>query len=1105
MIRTVPLVVALAALPTLSLRPVPPAETLLLRMPTVSATSVAFVYAGDLWVAPRAGGEARQLTTHPGLEVNPRFSPDGRWIAFTGEYDGNPDVFVVPAAGGEPRRLTFHPGADVVEGWTPDGRAVLFSSARYSHAGFHRLFTVPVEGGFEEPLPMPMAERGAYAPDARRIAYNPIRNLWTEGTWRHYRGGQEPFIWLFDFATQETEAVPHQNASDTWPMWIGDVVYFVSDLDGTMNLFGYDTQTKRLSQVTHHADFDVKNASAGAGVIVYEQGGRVHLFDPASGMTTALAIHLEADLPTVRSHYVNAVPFIQNADLSPTGVRALFEARGDIFTVPAKKGDIRNLTRTPGIAERYPAWSPDGRTIAYFSDASGEYRLVLRDQGGTGEEIAVPLDGPTFYYLPVWSPDSRRLAYTDKRLKLWMVDLDSKHPVLVDSDTYEHPERRLSAPAWSPDGTWLAYAKILPNHLRAIFLYDVAGRAAHQVTDGRSDAVSPVFSLDGKYLYFAASTNYALNVGWIDLTSIERPVRRGLYVVVLDRSAPSPFAPESDEETADSARAGARTDSTRRGVDSLTARARARARADTTRRGADSLPATKIDLAGIDQRILALPVPERDYSALAAAAAGRLFYLESVPNQPGFVLHRFDHKERKTEDFLTGVQAFWMSHDGKKLMYAATGDVYGVVATDGKASVGDGKLNLTTMQVYVDPRAEWRQMFEEFWRLERDFFYDPGMHGADWPAIRERYRPWLAHVGRRNDLNYLIAQMMGEMVVGHNFAGGGDLPRIDTVPVGLLGADFALDSGFYRFRRILGGLNWNPGLRAPLTEPGVAVGQGDYLLAVNGRTLRAPTNVYALFENTVGRQTVLTVNARPTLTGSRTVTVVPIASEDRLRHRAWVEHNQHVVDSLSGGRVAYVYLPDTYSGGYTEFNRYYFSQLDRSAVVVDERFNGGGDIADYVEDLLNRPVLAYMATRNGRVFPSPTGSIFGPKVMIINEYAGSGGDALPLYFRRRGLGQLVGKRTWGGLVGIYDYPPLMDGGSVTAPRIALFSPSGDWDAENVGVAPDVEVEMTPRLVIQGHDPQLEAAVGVVLDELRRNPPPARSVPHPPYPTRARPQ
>ena len=1061
-------------------RPVPPADTLLLRSPTVSATSVAFVYANDLWVAPRAGGEARRLTVHPGRETNPYFSPDGKWIAFTGEYDGNADVYVVSVDGGDPRRLTFHPGADVVEGWTPDGRAVLFASTRSSHSFYDRLFTVPVDGGFEEPLPMPMAERGAYSADAGRIAYNPVRNLWTEETWRHYRGGQEPFLWIFDFKTQDIDVVPHDNTNDTWPMWIGDVVYFVSDRDGTMNLYGYDTKSKQVRQLTHHADFDIKAASAGAGVIVYEQGGRLHLFDPASGATTPIAIHIDPDLPDTRPRFTSAVPFIQHVGISPTGMRALFEARGDIFTVPAKKGDIRDLTRTPGVAERDPAWSPDGKTIAYFSDAGGEYRLMVRDQSGSGDETAITLDGPSFYYTPTWSPDGKRIAYTDKRLKLWIVDLATKRPVVVDSDTYEHPERTLSTPVWSPDSKWLAYAKRQPNQLRAIMLYDVAAGVPHQVTDGRSDAIAPAFSLDGKYLYFAASTNFALNVGWIDLSSSERAVRRSVYVAVLDRTAPSPLAPESDEEPA----------------------APAPAPKDTTKK-ADSTPVTKIDLAGIDQRILALSVPERDYSALAAAADGRLFYLESVPNQPGFVLHRYDPKERKAEDFLAGVTSYAVSQDGKKLLYRAPGDSYGIVATDGKASVGDGKLDLSTMQVYVEPRAEWRQMFEEFWRVERDFFYDPGMHGADWKAIHDRYRPWLDYVGHREDLNYLIAQMMGEMVVGHNFVGGGDMPRIDTVAVGLLGADYVVENGVYRFRRVYSGLNWNPNLRAPLTEPGVNVNAGEYLLAVNGRPLRAPTNVYALFANTVGRQTTLTVNSKPTPQGARTVTVVPIASETGLRHRAWVEGNVHLVDSLSGGRVAYVHMPNTAGNGFTEFNRYYFSQLDRLATILDERFNTGGDIADYVEDMLNRPVLAYMATRNGRVFSSPAASIYGPKVMITNEYAGSGGDAMPLYFRRRGLGKLVGKRTWGGLVGIYDYPTLMDGGFITAPRIALFSPTGEWDAEDVGVPPDVEVEMTPKLVIEGHDPQLERAVAVVLDELAKNPPPSHAVPHPAYPTRAK--
>ncbi|HET7296307.1 MAG TPA: PDZ domain-containing protein, partial [Gemmatimonadales bacterium] len=834
--------------------------------------------------------------------------------------------------------------------------------------------------------------------------------------------------------------------------------------------------------VTRHTDFDIKSAAAGAGVIVYEQGGRVHLFDPATQSSAPVHIHVDPDIPSARPHWASALPFIQNADLSPTGARAVFEARGDIFTVPAKKGDARNLTATPGVAERFPAWSPDGQRVAYFSDAGGEYHLVLREQSGLTPEIAIPLADPSFFYSPLWSPDSKRLAYTDKRLHLWTVDVDKRQPVLVDTDLYDHPERSLN-PGWSPDGKWLTYTKRLPNHLRAVFLYELATGKSRQVTDGRSDAVWPAFSADGKYLYFAASTNFGLNTGWLDLTSFERPVRRSLYVAVLDGTAPSPFAPESDEEPAKPAPRAAKSDS--------------------AKATPDSLPVVKIDFPGLDQRILALPVPERDYSGLAAAAEGRLFYLESVPNQPGYLLHRFDSKERKAEDFLTGVTGYWVSRDGKKLLYGAPQNVYGVVGTDGKVAMGDGKLDLSGLQTYVDPRAEWAQMFDEFWRIERDFFYDPGMHGADWKAVKARYRPFLASAGHRSDLTYLIQQMMGELVVGHMFAGGGDEGKLDTVKVGLLGADYTVENGFYRFARIYGGLNWNPDLRAPLTEPGVNVAAGDYLLAVNGRPLTPATNLYSGFENTAGRQTVLLVNGRPSRDGARTVTVVPLENEAPLRNRAWVEGNRRLVDSLSGGRLAYVWLPDTYAGGYAYFNRYYFSQLDRQGVVVDERYNHGGDVADYVLDLLNRPVLAYVATREGRVIPSPLASIYGPKVMVINEYAGSGGDALPLYFRRRALGKLVGKRTWGGLVGIWDYPLLIDGGYVTAPRGGLFSPTGEWDAENQGVSPDFDVDMTPKLVLQGRDPQLEKAVEVALDELRRTPPPPRDKAHPPYPTRGR--
>ena len=664
-------------------------------------------------------------------------------------------------------------------------------------------------------------------------------------------------------------------------------------------------------------------------------------------------------------------------------------------------------------------------------------------------------------------------------------DHATTQPILVDTDSYDHPNRSLH-PVWSPDSKWIAYTKRLANHLRAVFLYELATATTHQLTDGMSDAISACFSLDGKYLFFAASTNYGLNTGWLDMSSYDRPVDRNLYVVVLNRADNSPFFPESDEEEEKKEEKKKSEEKAAEGA------ATAPTKADN---GKNGVPVkVKIDLADIDQRILALPLPARGYRALQAGDNNKLFYLESVSRSNGYTLSSYDIKERKSELFLDNIAAYWMTYNGKKLLYRSANNGYAIVETKEKPKPDHERLRLDKLDIYVDPRAEWRQMFNEVRRIQRDFFYDAGMHGADWEAVCAKYEPWLAHVGHRHDLNLLFAEMIGELVVGHAYVGGGDMERIDNPLVGLLGADYRLVDGCYQIARIYRGENWRPELRSPLTEPGVNVNEGDFILAVNGWPLRAPTNIFQHFELTADRVTVLTVNATPNLEGARHVTVIPIGSETALRHLAWVEANRRKVAELTNGRVAYIYLPDTSTGGYSSFNRYYFSQLDKEAVIIDERFNSGGSVADYVIDMLSRPLLSHWATREGKTFSSPNAAIFGPKVMIINEFASSGGDALPQFFRRRGLGQLVGKRTWGGLVGIYDYPTLMDGGFVTAPRIAIFSPDGEWEVENEGVAPDVEVEMTPKAVIAGHDPQLEKAIELVMAELATTTPVRRERP-----------
>lgn len=1077
-------------------------KPLLLRDPSVSKTQIAFSYAGNIWIASRDAGNVRRLTSG-GHEGKPIFSPDGLHVAFTGDYDGTRGVYVVPSAGGEPRRLTYHPADFDVVGWTPDGKQILFSSARAAFAdGVVQLFTVPLEGGFATPVPLARASEASFSPDGARIAYVPI--IQWQRAWKRYRGGQTKPIWIASLADSSIQAIiPRDNSNDFNPMWVGDTVYFLSDRNGPVTLFAYDIKSQRVKEIVKNDGLDIKSASAAADAIVYEQFGSLYLLDLKSGSDRALDIQLVGDLAEVRPHFHKIEPKrIRFAGISPTGARAVFGVRGEILTVPAEKGDIRNLTNTTDVVERDPAWSPDGKSIAYLSDESGEYALHIRDQSGLGEVRKIDLGNPpTFYYSPTWSPDSKKITYTDKRLNFWFLDLEKKTSVRVDTDTYTDPAHRLQL-AWSPDSRWIAYTKQLQNHLHAVFAYSLDQAKSYQMTDGMSDALYVAFDKEGKYLYFTASTDAALNTGWLDMTSLQRPVTRSVYAIVLKKDEPSPLAPESDEEKGKEAE---KIDKDKK-PDSDKAKEK-----DKEKAKEEKPVSVEIDLENISQRILALPTPARNYYGLFAGKAGVLYLGEGPQVDPidfddggsTTKVHKFDFKTRKTEQILDGVTGFDLSFNGEKMLYAKQnqwfiGPAEKPAEEPPKPGQG-GPLKLDSMEVYVDPRAEWKHMYHQVWRDERDFLYDPGFHGLNLEAAKKKYEPYLENIASRDDLNYLFIEMLGEITIGHMFIGGGDVPEPKRVKTGLLGADYSVENGRYHFARIYNGENWNPKLRAPLTQPGVNVKVGEYLLAVNGRDVRAPRDVYSFFEETAGKQVVLKVGPKPDASGARDVTVVPVDNETPLRNYAWIEDNRRKVDELTGGRVAYVYLPDTYAGGYTNFNRYYFAQVGKEAAIIDERYNGGGDIADYIIDYLRRPLLSYWTMREGKDITTPIEAIFGPKVMITNEMAGSGGDALPWMFRKTGIGPLIGKRTWGGLVGHYTNPAdLLDGGFMGTPNLAFYNTNGTWDVENHGVPPDIEVEYDPKAVRTGHDPQLEKAVEVVMELLKKNPPPPPPR-HPPYP------
>jgi tricorn protease len=1025
--------------------------TRLLRQPTISSKNIVFVYADDLWLVDRDGGDAKRLTSHEGTESFPHFSPDGSKVAFSAQYDGNTDVFVVNTEGGEPKRLTYHPDADVVQGWTPDGK-ILFRSGRDGvPTKINHFFTINTEGGNESKLPIPQASFGDMSDDGNFVAYTPI-TFW-DPEWRNYRGGQAQPIWIMnmkDNTLVQTPQTDHERHTD--PVWFKGEVYFLSERDYANNVWKFNPKTKDLKQISFHKDFDCKSIDACGDRIVYEQAGFLHSLDPATNKAKQLVINVKGDFNWARPRWKDVTGSdLTNASLSPTGQRAVFEYRGDIFTIPKENGDGRNITNTSGVADRSPVWSPDGKKIAWFSDASGEYQLMIADQMGMEKPRAISFQKPTFFFKPVWSSDGKYISFSDTDYTIWVVDVAAGTTKKVDSDRMAHPNRTMN-PSFSTDSKWIAYVKILENQFKAVHLYNIETGVKTQITDGLADAIDPVWDASGKYLYFLASTDYGVSAPWLDMSSYDLQVTRGLYVVVLNKKDSSPLLPKSDEEEGNGDKKEAK----------------------------DSSKTAIIDLDGISQRILSVNIPLRNYTALMAGPKDYVFYTENIPNQQGVTLHRYNFKDKKAEVFLTPVNFATTSHDRKQLLYQSK-DTWGIVKTDGTPKIGDGKLTID-LKTKIVPQEEWAQILKEGWRYMRDFLYVDNVHGAPWKQVYEWYSPWVKDCRHRTDLNYIVDILSGEVAVGHSYVSGGDFPDVKRINVGLLGADIAVENGGFRVKKIYTGENWNPDLKAPLSVPGVDVKVGDYITAVNGVPLNTANNFYSYFENKADKQVKISVNNSPNTEGSRLVTVVPIADEGSLRSRDWVEGNRRKVDSLSKGQLAYVYIPNTGRPGYNYFNRYYFSQMDKKGAVIDERNNGGGSAADYIVDVLARKLHGYFNSRveGHKPFTVPDGAIWGPKVMIINERAGSGGDLMPYLFKEKKVGPLVGVRTWGGLVGTWDTPPFIDRGRMVAPRGGFYDVNGKWAIEGEGIAPDIEVAQNPADVLRGNDPQLERAVQEAL-------------------------
>ena len=1054
--------------------------TRFLRQPDVSSSHIVFVHANDLWIVGREGGNAVRLTSSEGAETDPAFSANGRWVAFSGQYGGNTEVYVMPAAGGQPERITWHPAADIVQGWTSDG-AILFQSNREAAPTMmSKFYTVPPSGGLPRPLALPQAYLGEMSTGGEYIAYQEM--VYYDREWRNYRGGRAQPVGIVSTSTWERITAPWEGERHMDPVWMDGVVYYLSERDWASNVWSFDPRIGVERQLTRHADFDVKSLGAGAGVVVYEQAGYLHELDPASGRTRKLEIRVAGDMNWARPRWEEVPPTrFQNIDLSPTGKRALFEWRGELFSVPAREGSWRNLTRTPGVADRHPAWSPDGSRIAWFNDAGGEYGLVVAEQDGSNPR-RIDIPDPSFYFRPAWSPDGTKLAFTDTHYRVLVLDVESGAVEHVDTDRYAHPLRSMN-PVWSPDSRWIAYARRLDNQLRAIFIHDTESRETHQITDGTVDAITPVWDASGEYLYFLASADYGLNTGWLDMTSYDRPVTRTLYLALLPAGEPSPFLPRSDEEEGEAQGESEETEQ------------------DKDATAGEPVPDVEIDFEGINRRIVGAPgLPAKDYSGLVPGPRGSVFLTGTggdVERRGGDVdagdatLLKYTVEERATEDFLTQARAgspsvlarsaIAVSHDRKQLLYWS-GSNWHVVGTEQPPGNGDGQLELGGMRLRVDPRAEYAQMLRDGWRFLRDFLYVDNQHGAPWEDVWDWYSAWLPDVRHRSDFNHLLDMLSGEVAVGHSYVFGGDYPELENPRTGLLGVDLEEADGFYRIARIYAGDAWWPDTTGPLSMPGLEVAEGDYLLAVDGVELRPPTNPYRLLEGTAGRTITVTVSSSPSPDGGRDIVVEPMANESFQRLWAWVAASQARVDELSGGRLAYVWLPNTARNGYEFFNRMYYAQKDREGAVIDERNNGGGLAADYIVDMLDRKLTGYFNSPAGgrKPWTQPMGGLFGPKVMVVNESAGSGGDLLPYLFRFRGIGPLVGTRTWGGLVGSWDTPPLIDGGFFVAPRGGFFDVNGEWAVEGEGVSPDIEVRNDPAPVIEGGDPQLEAAVREAL-------------------------
>ncbi len=1048
----------------------------LMQYPAVSKTQIVFEYAGDLWIAPKEGGVADRLTTPQGDEILPHFSPDGSKIAFSGDYEGNIDVYVIPSKGGLPLRITHHGYPDRILGWYPGGKYLLYASSMESgRQRYDQLYKVSAKGGMPERLPMPYGEFGCISPNGYAIAYTPQSRAYR--TWKRYRGGWAADIWIYNFKTGAAENITDNPANDEFPMWHNNTIYFLSDRGAheRANIWAYDIKTKQTRQITHFTDFDIHFPSLGPDDIVFEAGGKLYLLDLATEKYHDVKIEVVTDDITLMPKTENVEKMIKDFFISPDGNRAVFEARGDIFSVPAEHGNVVDLTNTSGYAERYPAWSPNGKYIAYWSDRSGEYNLYLKDMENPAGEKKLTSYGPGFRYNLYWSPDSKKIAFIDKAMNIYIYDIDKDKTTKVDKEKFYYEGNLESfTVSWSSDSRWMAYAEDMNNLHSAICIYDANNDKIHQITSGYYNDSNPCFDPDGKYLYYLTNNTFAPLYSDMQSTFIY-PNSTRIAAVTLRSDEVSPLAPRNDSTAITLAQKD-----TAKGKEE-------REKKVSEKKEDESSKEVKIDFDGMNFRTVILPPEAGNYSNLEAVP-GKVIYLRGPrtgSNEKKNSVVYYDLGKREEKTIASGVDNYMVSANGKKIMIAQSGSYFITdIAPEQKL---DKRMPTNEMEMTINPREEWHQIFNDAWRFERDFFYDPHMHGVNWEDMRKQYGKLIDYAMTRSDVNYVLGELIGEISSSHTYRGGGDLEKPVRRPVGYLGIDWELANGAYRIKTIIKGAPWDNETRSPLDQPGVKVKAGDYILAVNDVPMDITKDPWAAFQGLADKTIELTVNDKPTLEGAWKIFVKTMADESRLRLLNWIEKNRETVEKQTDGKIGYIYVQDTGIQGQNDLVRQFTAQIDKKGLIIDERFNSGGQIPDRFIEMLDRKPLAFWAVRDGKDWKWPQYAVFGPKVMLINGWSGSGGDAFPEFFKEAKIGPLIGMRTWGGLIGISGAPSLIDGGFITVPTFRMFLPDGKWFAEGHGVDPDIKVVDDPAQLAKGIDPQLEKAIQVEMQQLKDHP------------------